>query len=411
MTIKRSLERPVAETDTDIAIIGGGLSGTLAACMLGRAGYRVTLIDRHRIVPQEFRVERISGEQIEQLNRLRLLGPLSAAATAFDEVANMHKGRMLDRTYGHHYGFFYNKLVSAMRAELPETVNFVVGQVNGVQTGPTHQRISILGQDEITARLLVLATGMGDILHRDLGISHRSVGERRSLALGFNLRPVGAKSFRHTALTYHGASDGIDHLNLFPVPGTTRANLFAFRNPRDPWVQSLQKHPKEALVGAFPSLVETFGDFEIVGRVDSWLTDITIAENCRQDGVVLIGDAYQTCCPASGAGVGRLLTDVERLCTVYIPQWMTEVSIDRAKITAYYQDPEKLEIDALALRMADYRRNLATNPDMRWQLRRQFHFARRRAVHVIESLSPALATKLHHLARSHPKLALRSPAL
>lgn len=405
MTIKRSLGRPAAEIDTDIAIVGGGLSGTLAACILGRAGYRVTLIDRHRIVPQEFRVERINGDQIEKLHRLRLLGPLSAAATAFDEVAHMHKGRMLDQTYGRHYGFFYNKLVSAMRATLPETVNFVVGQVSGVQTGPTHQRIAILGQDEITARLLVLATGMGDILHRDLGISHRSLSERRSLAFGFNLRPVGAKSFRHAALTYHGASDGIDHLNLFPVPGTTRANLFAFRNPRDPWVKSLQEHPKEALAAAFPSLVETFGDFEIVGRVESWLTDITITENCRQDGVVLIGDAYQTSCPATETGVSRLLTDVERLCTVYIPQWMTEACIDRAKISAYYDDPEKLEIDALALQLADHRRNLVTNTDLLWRLRRQIHFARRRAVHAIETLSPALATKLHYFAGSHPKLA------
>ncbi len=407
MTTKRS---PV-ETDTDIAIVGGGLSGTIAACILGRAGYRVTLIDRHRIVPQEFRVERISGDQIEQLHRLRLLGPLSASATAFDEVVNMHNGRMLDRTYGWHYGFFYNKLVSAMRATLPETVNFVVGQVSRVQTSASSQRIAILGQDEITARLLVLATGMGDILHRDLGISHRSTNEKRSLAFGFNLRPVGAKSFRHAALTYHAASDGIDRLDLFPVPGTTRANLFAFRSPRDPWVKSLQEHPKDALAAAFPSLVEVFGDFEIVGRIDSWLTDMTIAENCRQDGVVLIGDAYQTSCPASGAGVSRLLTDVERLCTAYIPQWMSEASIDRAKITAYYDDPEKLDIDTLALELADHRRNLATNTDFSWQMRRQFHFARRRLVHAIESLSPALAARLHHLAGSHPKLTTRSPAL
>src|SRR5690606_23761688 len=36
-----------ASIDADIAIVGAGLSGTLAAIVLGRAGYDVVLIDRN----------------------------------------------------------------------------------------------------------------------------------------------------------------------------------------------------------------------------------------------------------------------------------------------------------------------------------------------------------------------------
>jgi 2-polyprenyl-6-methoxyphenol hydroxylase-like FAD-dependent oxidoreductase len=39
---------------TDIAIIGGGLAGSTAAAMLGRAGIAAVLIDPHRSYPFDF---------------------------------------------------------------------------------------------------------------------------------------------------------------------------------------------------------------------------------------------------------------------------------------------------------------------------------------------------------------------
>jgi len=52
---------------TDIAIIGGGLAGSTAAAMLGRAGISSLLIDPHAVYPFDFRVEKLSGD--EQLAR------------------------------------------------------------------------------------------------------------------------------------------------------------------------------------------------------------------------------------------------------------------------------------------------------------------------------------------------------
>lgn len=46
---------------TDIAIIGGGLAGSTAAAMLGRAGISAVLIDPHETYPADFRVEKPSG--------------------------------------------------------------------------------------------------------------------------------------------------------------------------------------------------------------------------------------------------------------------------------------------------------------------------------------------------------------
>ncbi len=395
--------RPLpAGLDTEIVIVGGGLSGTLAAILLGRRGYHVTLIDRHEIVPREFRVEKIAGDQIDKMRRIGLLESLSAKASPFSEIINLRKGRLLDRTRELHYGIFYDDLVGTMRAELPKTVQFIAGRVGALEANRDRQRVSIVGQGDITAQLLVLATGMGDILRRDLGIDRRFVHRRQSMTFGFNLKPVGASSFAHQALTYYGegTSDGIDYLSLFPAGGTTRANLFVFREPDDPFVKAVRERPRDALVRNLPGLVETFGDFEVTDRVSSWLTDITVAENCKRDGAVLIGDAYQTSCPAAGTGVSRLLTDIERLCMFHVPQWMGSPGIGAEKIAAFYNDPVKQAMDAYGLQQADFRRSLTIDSGLRWQARRQVHFSKRRILNEIDRISPNLAAVLRRLKRS-----------
>ena len=125
--------------------------------------------------------------------------------------------------------------------------------------------------------------------------------------------------------------------------------------------------------------------------------DIAVAENCRQDGVVVIGDAYQTSCPAAGTGVSRVLTDVERLCTVYVPQWLRTSGMSASKIAAFYDDAQKQAVDQRALRLADYRRNLTIETDWRWRARRLMLLSRRRLVNRIDLYTPALGATLRML--------------
>ena len=46
---------------TDVVIAGGGLAGSLAAAMLGRAGIDAVMVDPHEVYPAEFRCEKLDG--------------------------------------------------------------------------------------------------------------------------------------------------------------------------------------------------------------------------------------------------------------------------------------------------------------------------------------------------------------
>lgn len=90
---------------TDIAIIGGGLAGSTAAAMLGRAGIATVLIDPHQVYPFDFRVEKLSGDQ--QIARFEQTGIAdsvlrSAAHDGENWIARF--GYLLDRKPSRQFG-------------------------------------------------------------------------------------------------------------------------------------------------------------------------------------------------------------------------------------------------------------------------------------------------------------------
>ena len=66
---------------TDVAIVGGGLAGSLAAAMLGRAGIDAVLVDPHPIYPPDFRCEKLDAVQLQRLRQTGLADALLAVST------------------------------------------------------------------------------------------------------------------------------------------------------------------------------------------------------------------------------------------------------------------------------------------------------------------------------------------
>jgi 2-polyprenyl-6-methoxyphenol hydroxylase-like FAD-dependent oxidoreductase len=203
-------------------------------------------------------------------------------------------------------------------------------------------------------------------------------------------------------LTSYGEQtvDGIDYLSIFPIQGGMRANLFMFRDPNDPIMREIRREPKSTLLRLIPGLAPHLGDFKVIDRVQSWVMDLANVKGHLQPGVVLIGDSFQTSCPAAGTGVSRLLVDVERLCTVHLPQWLKTDGMGREKISAFYSDRDKIASDEFAFRMAHFRQALTVDAGLRWNLRRGLHFLRRNLRHRVDAIRPGWTSQLRGMLRA-----------
>lgn len=395
MTADRTESEPLATADSsrtvaDIAIVGGGLAGSLAAAMLARAGHRIALIDKRAVYPDEFRVEKIGGHQLAMLRKLGFLDALENAACRYDQVLNIREGKVVDVSVGQAYGFSYADLVAMARSQVPDPSSLIVDEVIAISCSDDLQHVELASGRGVTARLVVLATGMAGVLGYRLGIRRRVLAERHSVSFGFTIARRDGRPFDFEALTCYGerTADGIDYLSLFPGRAGMRANLFMFRDPTDPIMRELRREPEATVLRLLPGLQPYLGDFSVIDRVQNWVMDLTVVEGHLQPGVVLIGDAFQTNCPAAGTGVARLLVDVDRLCTEYAPQWLTTSGMGREKISQFYSDRDKVAADQQSLKMARFRQALTSRNDIGWDVRRRLHFLRRSLTHRVDQMHP-----------------------
>lgn len=352
---------------TDIAVIGGGLAGSTAAAMLGRTGISTVLIDPHQAYPADFRVEKLSGYgQVERFQRTGIADSVLRRATFSSKNWIARFGHLLDKAPSQQFNILYDSLVNAIRDEIPESVERIWTKAVSIETSPERQKIALANDETISARLVVLANGLNVGLRHQLGITRNIISTCHSISIGFDVAPTGRNAFDFPALTYFSErpSDRIPYLTLFPIGTRIRANLFVYRSFDDPWLREFRRAPAETLNVALPRLKRITGAFDIVGEIKIRPVDLYVNDARGQPGLVLVGDAFATSCPVAGTGCDKVFTDVERLCNVYIPQWLASDGMGSDKIAAFYADPVKQACDQWAAAKAfDFRSvSIATSP-------------------------------------------------
>lgn len=353
---------PVA---VDVGIVGAGLCGSLLALVLARRGVSVAVIDRHPEHQSDFRCEKVSPAQIALLDALGVSDVLNAAFPWRGGLSSS--------------GFRYEAMVNAIRAAWPGSVRFIADRVVDV-TGDGARQSIVGGDGELAScRLAVIASGASPALISRLGLERHAIRDGHSICIGFSLVTASGAPLPFSDLVHPGekAGDRIGYASFFPLAGATRVNLFTYHDPTDPWVRQARCAPLDALRQVAPGLRDRLAGAGLVGGVDVRVTHLHRLTPPDRDGLVVIGDAFQTSCPSTAFGVTRLLTDIRQLLD-RLPEWLAAPSIDAARIAAFYDDPAKVDVDRRALAAAERVRKAAILTSPGWRLYRQASRLKRR---------------------------------
>jgi 2-polyprenyl-6-methoxyphenol hydroxylase-like FAD-dependent oxidoreductase len=374
--------------NTDVVIVGGGLAGSMAAAMLGRAGIDTMLVDPNPVYPPDFRCEKLDSVQVDILKKTGLADDVLRHTTPDRQTWVARFGRIVEKRPGDQHGIYYAPLVNAVRALIPANVRIVNAKATALATSGERQRVTLSTGEDVSARLIVLANGLSVALRHNLGLSRETVSACHSVTIGFDAVPAGRPAFDFPALTYYAerTSDHAALITLFPIGAKMRANLFVYRDMQDPWLREMRTAPQETLFSMWPGLRKIMGDFTVDGPVQIRPIDLYMTEGHVQGGVVLVGDAFSTSCPAAGTGARKVLNDVERLCNVHIPQWLASPGMDAAKIGAFYDDPVKQAGDAFARDKAFSLKVFSTSDAPVWRARRLAKFMVQYAVGTLRHL-------------------------
>ena len=306
------------------------------------------------------------------LRKFGLLEPLLPLMGRVREVWSAYNGRVFRINPVEEYGIRYSDMVNVLRANLPRAVEFKLGRIERITNSADLQRVRLAGGEELTSRLVVLACGINSEIQASLGLDREVIQKDQSVTFGFTIARPDGLPFPFDEVTYYATScaDQVDYITLFPIGPTMRANLFVFRSATAPWVGQFIREPSQMLELCLPKLRRLIGEYRVISKVESGAVDLYRVKGEPQPGVVLIGDAFQNSCPSTGSGLSKIFTDVDVLCSEFVPQWFATAGMGADKIASFYANPQKCDMDSDSLRVGLYRRRAATDLSFRWYIHR-----------------------------------------
>ncbi|MFD1340877.1 UbiH/UbiF/VisC/COQ6 family ubiquinone biosynthesis hydroxylase [Litorisediminicola beolgyonensis] len=316
-------------SDTDIAIVGGGLNGATLALALARTGLDVTVIDA---LPPETRDDpefdgRSYALALASIRLLRNLGLWSELAPKSQEMAGIRvtDGRAGDARVFLGLSFSSSELEEGPMGAMLEDrfLRHALLSALAETRGITHRAPAKVVAQDLTPRGHRLTLGDGETLTARLVIG--ADGRNSDTAQRAGLSRTGWR-YKQTALVcaiaHEQPHDGLAHqlflpsgpLAILPLPGNRSSIVWSERKGLAEEINALPE------TGYLQVLKPRFGDFlgeiSLAGKRFAYPLEMTLATALTAPRLALVGDAAHAVHPLAGQGLNAGLRDVAALAHV-----------------------------------------------------------------------------------------------
>ncbi len=346
------------KTDTDIAIVGGGLNGPTLALALAQIGLRVTVIDA---LPSPTRALRdFDGRSYAlALASMRLLKNIGIWGDVVDHTQPMLEIKVTDGHAGRgpapwmlHFDhaeieegpmgymiedrYLRQSLLAAM--DNTDLVTQISGETVVSQTAGS---VTLASGRTITAQLVIGADG------RTSGTAERA-GIKRT---GWTYGQTGIVC----AVGHEKPHNGIAHqffmpsgpLAILPLPDNRCSIVWSESDARAADIMAM--NDADFLDALRPAFGDFLGELSLTGKRFSYPLGLTLANRFIADRIALVGDAAHGVHPIAGQGLNAGLRDVAALVDVLSDAKQRGEDIGSAAVLTRYEQWRRFDTATLAV--------------------------------------------------------------
>ena len=345
----------MADINTEVLIIGGGVAGSAAACALSKKGYEVLLLEKSEKPQDTARGDHLQPAVCEILGKWDVLDRFfksgakkRAGSLWFDEDANFLMDANVSKlNIPEPYFMFMNHedisgvFVSA--AEENQNFSFMCPIVScaHIETNDEESVFEIKSKDgaikTVATKMIMIADGVASNMGRYFKFERTSFRYERALAVLFSdeYKADDSNNLR-TYLTDRGI------VTMIPrAKGGCKIGLTINRDE----IKSWKKMSPEEYQDFIGQLVPTYKNLKMYSA-GIYPPSMIIAENWSKENIVLIGDACHGLHPGRSQGMNTTIKCVDHLLGLLPPKESFEKK-SVAKSLEQYQKEMKSNINEL----------------------------------------------------------------